>query len=71
MPGLSCGTWDLQSLLLHVGSSSLTRDGTPALQMRSLSHWTREVPGIVLIWEPVNGLRVHKENSINKNRGQN
>ena len=26
MPGLSCGTWDLQSLLWQVGSSSLTRD---------------------------------------------
>ena len=26
VPGLSCGTWDLQSLLWQVGSSSLTRD---------------------------------------------
>ena len=26
--GLSCGMQDLQSLLQHVGSGSLTRDGT-------------------------------------------
>ena len=25
VPGLSCGRWDLQSFLWHVGSSSLTR----------------------------------------------
>ena len=42
-PGLSCGTWDLQSLLQHVGSlivhvvsSSLTRDGTWALCIENL-----------------------------------
>ena len=46
-PHLSCGTWDLQSSLQHVGSSSLTRNQTsvPPLGVWSLNHWTtREVP---------------------------
>ena len=30
VPGLSCGTWNLQSLFQHAGSSSLTRDQTQA-----------------------------------------
>ena len=46
-PGLSCGMQDLQ--LQHVGSSSLTRDGTQpaALGVQSLSHRTTgEVPPV-------------------------
>ena len=52
---LHCSTQDIlaaaheNSKLRHVGSSSLTRDGTrlPALGAQSLSHWTtREVPTI-------------------------
>ena len=48
---LSCGIWDLWSLLRHVGSSSLTRDQTP--------HWECGVLATGLpgkSWE-----RVHKE----------
>ena len=46
MLGLSCSTWDPQSLLCHAGSISLTRDQTlaPALGAWSLGHWAaREV----------------------------
>lgn len=51
---LSCGTWDIWSLLQHVGSSSLTRVklGPSVLGAGCLSHWTtREVPrGLFLTW---------------------
>ena len=42
MPGLSCGTWNLQSLFQHARSCSLTRDRTwaPALGAWGLSQWT-------------------------------
>ena len=51
-PGLSCCMWDLpfgmwDLSLLHVGSSSPTRDRTqaPVLETWNLSHWTtRQVP---------------------------
>ena len=46
-PGLRCSTWNLWSLLWHMGSSSPARDRTQAtvLGAWSLSHWTaREVP---------------------------
>ena len=44
MLGLSCSTWDPQSLLCHEGSIFLTRDQTPppALGAWSLSSWTYE-----------------------------
>ena len=35
--GLSCDTWDIQSLLQHMGSSSLTRDQTQAPCIRSMA----------------------------------
>ena len=47
VPGLSCSTQDLWSLLQHGGSSSLTRDQTQAVLHwdRSLSQWTtRDIP---------------------------
>ena len=62
VPGLSCSArdsrsslWHANSQLWHVGSSSLTRDGTrpSALGACSLSHWTslshREVPNPKLL----------------------
>ena len=44
MLGLSCSTWDPQSLLCHAVSISLTRDQTPAPELGawSLSSWTCE-----------------------------
>ena len=53
-PCLSCSTWDHQSSLWHVGSSSLTRYQTQDPCTGSLSHWTtRVVTGGSIILNPI------------------